>query len=293
MSDHSVSGRFRATAVIAATIAAAACAALPAWAAKPNKADTSRTARDDAVRSIPLEKLDADARAEIKSVLDNVSLFRRLPVQVTRVDPVLYKFMIDHPDVTVDMWRALDLTELSVIRTGDESFKIDDGNGTRGDARFLYRSHDTHLVVTDGSYDGPLFSKPIRGRVLMLLKTGYVREPNGDYYVTSRLDSFIRLDNAGVEFLAKTFQPLVGRIIDENFIEATKFLGSLSRTAELNPEGTVALVERLKNASPEDQRTLSTLLADIGDRARLQASAAPLEADRAGRAPRGATPPRR
>jgi hypothetical protein len=267
-----------------------------ARAANPGKADTSRAAREDAIRSIPMEKLNPQAREQVKSVLSNISLFRRMPVQATRVEPALYRYMIDHPDVTVDLWRSLGITELSVTRQGPDRFVIDDNHGTRGDATFLYRGENQHLLVTDGSYDGPLFAKRIKGRVLMLLTTDYVRDENGVYYITSQLDSFISIDNAGIEFLAKTFHPIVGRIIDDNFIEATKFLGSLSRTAEVNPNATVALVDRLENATVEERQELAQVLTDIGQQAQIRQAALD-DRDGVGRTgqrpPRGTAVPRR
>ena len=72
--------------------ACALLAALLAWAASadagPFDAGSSRAAREDAVRSIPLDKLDQAERSAVAAVLANPSIFRRLPAQVIDCDPV-------------------------------------------------------------------------------------------------------------------------------------------------------------------------------------------------------------
>lgn len=241
-----------------------------AWPADPGKASSSRRAKEEAIQAIPFDKLDAQARAQVRHVLENVSVFRRLPTQVIRAEPSLYHYFLDHPDVTVEMWRTLGLTELNVQRTGQNRFHLDDGQGTSGDAQIIYRSHDTHVIYTQGRYEGSLFPKPVQGHVVILLRTGYVREPSGEFHITSRLDAFVRMENVGVDLIAKTFHPLAGKIIDENFIEAIKFVGSVSRTAEVNPESMQAITERMQGVDAKDQDQLIRVIADIGEKSRIR-----------------------
>jgi hypothetical protein len=70
--------------------------ALPpaARAATPERANTSRAAREDAVHGLPLAKMDEAARNKADSVLKQVSVFRRLPTQVIDCDPSLYLFLV-------------------------------------------------------------------------------------------------------------------------------------------------------------------------------------------------------
>ena len=121
-----------------------------------------------------------------------------------------------------------------------------------------------------------LFGASSSGKTYSALRlaSGMREVTGGDIYVTSQLDTFLRLEHAGAELLAKTFQPLVGKVIDYNFLESMAFLGSLSRTAEVNPHATVALTERMTHARPEDQEQLAVLLAEIGQRAADQGTAA-------------------
>jgi len=230
----------------------------------PRKATTSREARESAIRSIPFEKMDRQARAKIGSVLSNISVFRRMPTRVVDCDPKLYLFLLRHPDVVVNIWEVLKVSTLKLRQVEGEKFEITEKLGTAATVEFLYSSHDTHVIYAEGAYDGPLFTKPVKGRCLMVLKSGYIREPDGRFYITSRLDAFVRVEHGGAELLTKTFHPLVGKTADMNFIQTVAFLGSLSRTAEVNSDGVQRLAGKLLNVDLQLRQRLARLADEIG-----------------------------
>ena len=237
-------------------------------------ASTSRAARDEALRALPYNKLSPDAQSKVQSVLSNVSMYRRMPTQVTRCDPELYLFMINHPDVTVNLWQVLDVTTIQLQQTGPLTFRANDGQGTKGDVEFLYRSHDLHVVYANGSYEGPLLQNPIRGSCLLMLKTGYSREPDGQDYVTSQLDVFFNLEHVGLDLLTKTFHPLMGKSADYNFIESATFLGTLTRTGEVKPAAMQQLAGKLARINPQHRDEFAQLMAALPSKAAERQAAA-------------------
>lgn len=236
-------------------------------AADPYKATTSWEARQDAIRSIPFDKLDEQALSEVRSVLSDVAIFRRLPIHVVPCDPEMYLFLVRHPDVVVGVWETLGLSKMRMRQTAPGEFSLVDGAGASGKVKVLYESFDLHLVLTDGVYDGPLLLKPVRGRSLVVLRTGYVIEPDGRYYITSRLDAFVQVENEGVELLAKTFHPLLGNVADANFLQTSAFLGSLCRTAEENLDGVQRLAANLPRVDPDVRRQFALISERVARRA--------------------------
>ncbi|HEY1600224.1 MAG TPA: hypothetical protein VGG64_11510 [Pirellulales bacterium] len=225
-----------------------------AQAAKPdNGASTSRSARDDATRIIPQDKLTPDGQQKVASVLQQVSIFRRLPTQVIECDPNMYLFLVEHPDLVVNMWEVMDVSDMRLEKTGPDTYRANDGVGTEGHVEYLYRSFDTHIMYAEGAYTGPMFVNPVHGKCLLILKTGYVREPNNRYYITCRLDTFIQLKNVGLEIVARTFQPLVGKTADHNFRETASFMAMVSRSAESRPRALQQLTAQLTKISDEDR----------------------------------------
>jgi hypothetical protein len=239
----------------------------PGLRSNPFQASTSRAARQDAVQSIPVDKLDAQARAKVASVLADAAFFRRMPIRVIACDPELYLFLAEHPDVIVNIWQVLGVTQVTMQRTDSGGFWVTDPAGTKGTAEYLYSDHDTQVIYTEGAYDGPLFARPVRGRGLLILKSGYVREPDGRHYVTTRMDAFMRVDNLGVELLTKAFSPLVGKVADINFTYTAGFVSHLSQTAETNHESVQRLAEKLDKVQPEVRDQFARLAQRVGERA--------------------------
>lgn len=218
---------------------------------------TNRQARQAAIEDLPLEKLSKSDRERVTRVAEHASVFRRLPTQLIRCEPTLYLFLIEHPDVVVNIWNVLGMSEVSLQRTAKDKYRADDKSGTLGDAELVYRSHGEHVVYSRGTYEGNMFTRKVRGECVLSLVSEYSRETDGAYYVTCRMDAFVKIENIGIDLLSRTFQPLVGTVVDHNFRETAAFIESLSRTAEANPEGIAALAKRLNQVDAADRDTLA------------------------------------
>ncbi len=223
----------------------------------------NRQVRDEAMRAIPLDKLPEDLRPKVASVLKNTSIFRRVPVQVIDCDPDLYLFLARHPEVVVNIWQLMGISRVSLVRTGANSYQGNDGSGTTGTVTLCYSNHDTQVVYAEGSYEGPMFSRPLRAQCVLVLRAGYIQETNGRYYITNRLDAFIHIDHAGLELIAKTFNPLVNKTVDINFRETIAFVGTVSRTAEANPPGMQRLSAKLTSTEPAIRDEFARISSDV------------------------------
>src|SRR3984893_14739759 len=78
------------------------------------KATNSRAARDEAVKSIPFDKLSGEMRTRVSTVINNISVYRRLPTQSIDCDPDLFVFLVRNPEVIVDIWRVMGITNMTL-----------------------------------------------------------------------------------------------------------------------------------------------------------------------------------
>lgn len=228
-----------------------------------HEANTSDVARRDALRSIPLEKISVENRAKVESVLSNISVFRRMPIRVVDCDPEFFQFLTRHPDVVVNIWEVFKVSRLKLRQADDGQYQVAESAGATATVRFVYGSHDTQVIYGEGVYQGPLLARPVTGRGVLVLRTGYVRETNGRSYITSCLDSFLTIEPAGAELITKTVSPLVGKTVDNNFIQTLAFIGSLSRTAEVNSSGVQRLGEQLTHVRPDVRARFVELAAEM------------------------------
>ncbi len=220
-------------------------------AAEPNSGHGSSAAlRQDAQRHLPLQRLTPNGRAATQRVLDDVAVFRRLPSQTIECDAEMYGFLIENPDLVINIWEVMGVTKVSLRKTGPSSFHLDDGNGTVGDLHYIYRSPTQHVIFCEGTYTGSLFPRPIRGRCLISLRSTPHQEAQGRALVQCKLDSFVQMDNLGVEMFARTFHNVLGGIADHNFREVAGFVASVSQAAESAPENLHQIAERCRRVPP-------------------------------------------
>ena len=231
----------------------------------PLKATTSRAAKEDSIRSIPFGNLSNEAQQRLYAVIKKPTMFRRMPVSVINCDPEMHRFTVRHPEVIVNIWQLMGITSVTAERMAPYVLKCGDGVGTTTSMELVYGNHDTHILLCEGEYDGPLFRKPLTGRCVLVLKSGSVTSERG-YKVTNRLDIFLQIDHAGLDIFAKTLHPLLGKSADVNFTESMKFLERMSRASEVNNDGMQHLAGQLTTVQEPIRKEFSKVVSNVHQR---------------------------
>jgi hypothetical protein len=259
---------------IAITIAIATAvgflATSAAEAAPRGQAALDEESRKEAINSIPFDQLTEATQAKLWNVVSQPSIYRQLPVTVIESDPDMHVFLVRYPEVIVNMWQLMGVTKVQIKRTGDYTFQASDGAGTLCDVQLVYGDQNTHVYYAEGSYEGVLLRKLIRGSCVMVLKSDYSRTEDQEIFVTDRLDMFVQLDNVGAEILAKTLHPLVGKSADHNFTESTRFLSQVSQAAENRAAGLQQLAGRLNNIGEPVRDRFVQIATEVNHRATLR-----------------------
>ncbi|HEX5471364.1 MAG TPA: hypothetical protein VFW73_05735 [Lacipirellulaceae bacterium] len=227
-------------------------------------ATSSRAAHEDAVRAIPWKQMSPASRQTAESVIENTSIYRRLPTRIIDCDPDLFTFLLQHPEIVIDVWRVMGISQVALNRSPDGIYHGTDGAGTTGTVRYLFcnwgqSAHNIAVVYADGGYKGPPFVMPLKAQSIMLLRSGAVQETNGRHYITVRIDSFVRIEQVAVEIIAKTVQPWIAKTADQNLVETLSFVSNFSRTAEKNPQGMRRLAYRLDGLDEPTRNQLVSL----------------------------------
>ncbi|QGJ71197.1 Hypothetical protein PBC10988_29000 [Planctomycetales bacterium 10988] len=234
-----------------------------------------RAFRDEAVRAIPYRNLSPRARSITQEVIQNTAVYRRLPMEMIACDPEFYLFVVNRPDTVVGIWENLGISEVKLNQTGTNTYVADDGRGTKTDIEFLHRSHDKHLILAKGSYEGPLLKRTLNGQCLMLLRTGYMTEKDGTYFVAHQIDAFLKIDDFGAKMIAKTLQQMFGKVADQNFSEISSFVGSLAQKAERDPQWVEQMTTEMRTVHPQVRQEMVKLAHKLADRKDLKAAEQP------------------
>jgi hypothetical protein len=193
-----------------------------------------------------------------------------MPTKTIECDPEMYLYLLRNPEIVVNIWDLMGITQVTIERVGPTTFQAADGAGTHCVANVVYSTREMQVIYAEGFYEGQLLKSRLHGTCVLFLRSDYAAGENGATRITSNLDVFVKVDNAGVDFLAKTLSPLMGRSADSNFVETAAFLGKISQAAEENGPGVQRLAAKLGNVDPEVRDGFSNLAVAIGHRAALR-----------------------
>jgi hypothetical protein len=267
---ESVGGQLSRRSLLAGGLAALAGGLLSARnadAASSDSADTSPQTRDEAIQSLPLADLTAETRRKLMAVCERPTIYRRMPQKSIACDAALHMFLVRNPEVVVNIWQLMGIASMTVERLGPYAWKGNDGAGTTCEVELVYGTDDTHVIYSDGFYEGSLLKNKVTGRCVLLLKSGYAQGPDRRPYVANRLDLFVQIDNLAADVVARTLSPWVGKVADANFHESCVFASKLSQTAEQNGPGVQRLADKLTKVEPPVRDEFSRITQAVQQRA--------------------------
>jgi len=197
--------------------------------------NSSAAIRKQAISDLPVSTLNAAGVQKVNGVLNNLAMFRRLPVLSFEVDPEVYEYFLANPDVAVSTWRAMEISKFQLSPSGHQAYDADAGDGSVGRIEILRQTSADTLIHCDGAFKSPLLPRPIVARALMRLQTSYAREPDGRIIGTHSGDVFVEFPSQAVETVAKVISPVSHSIADRNFKQITLFVHMMSQAIGRHP----------------------------------------------------------
>ncbi|MDR0704668.1 MAG: hypothetical protein LBF88_06720 [Planctomycetaceae bacterium] len=220
----------------------------------------------ESTKKIPWNAFSPQVQAKIRSVVSEYSLFRRMPQQKICADPEMFQFLLEHPDLVVGFWEKLGVTQISLQELNQDQFLMKETTGTTAVADVVYRTKDICIVYAKGSYKCPFLVRSYDGEVVLILRNRFMRDANNEPVIVCDLDSFIRIDHLGVDFLAKLFATTLGKIADSNFEQTVSFVGYVSESAGINAESVKRTGFQVKNV----RETVREDFSDVVDRVAMR-----------------------
>jgi hypothetical protein len=196
---------------------------------------SQKKTRDEATQKLPTASLPVAYQQMVNSVVQNTSMYRRLPTIRCRVDHRIYRFFSDHPDVAVSLWRAMGVSKLQLRQTGEFEYEADAKDGTVGVISILSRTPTECLVHCHGMFQSPMLTKPIQARAIMHVRTAFEVAADGQQIVTHNADMFVAFPSQTIETIAKAMAPISNKITDKNFEEITLFVRMMQMAMTQQP----------------------------------------------------------
>ena len=235
-----------------------------------NTGTASRKAREQAQQAVLYDQLNREAANKIRNIVQKPSVYRRLPVTSISVDHDYFLYLLRHPEVIINIWDLMDVTDMTATRIAPYTLDTNDGAGTMGRVDLVYGTNNLQIFYGEGEYQGTMLPKKLRGKVVIMVQTQYHLDEEGKPATTSQLDIFMRLENVTLNLLAKTLSPLIGTTADHNFVETINFIQRLNETTIRNGPGVQAMAHRMKNLTPEVRKQFVQAADLVYDRAQVR-----------------------
>ncbi|MDR1384102.1 MAG: hypothetical protein LBJ67_09690 [Planctomycetaceae bacterium] len=233
---------------------------------KKTEKDTQNSKENKTNIKIPWEQLDARTTQLIRGVMDNKTIYRKMPEQIGYCDAELYDLMVQHPDVVVGIWELLGITQISLTETSPNHFLLREGTSTTSHIEILYKSKNLCIVYAKGEYETPMLPRAIRGESVLFLTSRFGKDKKGRPVVQSNLDAYVQIQNSGADMLARVLVPVVGKVADGNFEQAVGFVMNISESAENDYEAVQSVALKLSHVRHEVAEELALLAEAIYDR---------------------------
>ena len=234
---------------------------------KPSsKSNSSYAQRQKVIAELPMKRLTRSAQQRILSVAKSPTIYRKLPTQAINCDRDMFLFLTRNPEVMVGMWDLMGITQVTTKKIGPYQLAAEDGSGTRCNVDLVYGDPAMHIFIAEGSYDGKMVAKPIRGKGVFVLRSTYATSADGKNTVTGTIDCFVQIESLGVDLIARTLSGLIGRSADNNFIETARFVAQVSQASEKNPPAMIDIAQRMPQVEERTKQQFVDVITTVARR---------------------------
>ena len=197
---------------------------------------------------IPLDKLDAGARARVGQVVPGYTFYRqvRIPRETFTARFDLFEYLINHLDQSSIIAERLKIVQYRSQRTPDGGYWADNRKGAAGYLWPLYAAPGDRLYFAQGSdHEG----KPVAGCAVVVV---HYREKTPGV-ITCEMHAFVKVESWIQRLLAHIFLPLVTGTVDRRFGEVLEVPVLVSEQATADPARVIGVIDSLAS---EDRAVL-------------------------------------
>ncbi len=210
--------------------------------------------RPDPAQVVPLEQVAPHARGGVAEVIRDAHFHRLGKSETFPCNPRIYMKLLNEPALTLSLWQDVGPTPARLNQVAPGKYQGTDGAGTQATWEFVVKSPRLNVLLCNLEYTSPRGGAHLTGRIVLIVRSGYFREVNGDFWVQQEVEAFVKVDSRGWKAVAVTVKPLIEKLLDEQVREAGWFVSMMGRLVETYPEwaSTVAMTQKALPAASRD-----------------------------------------
>jgi hypothetical protein len=190
---------------------------------------------DDPAQVVPLDAIAPESRDAVAEVIRETTLHHRGEPETFPCHSRVYLSLLNEPGITLALWKDLSPSAVQLQQVGPNRYQGSDGNGATASWEFVYRSPKLHVLLCNLQYTSPRGSAHLEGRIVLVVHSGFYREVNGEPWIQHDVEAFVKIDSKGWKLVAKTFRPLLEKLLQDQVREAGWFVSLMGRLVAMYP----------------------------------------------------------
>jgi hypothetical protein len=197
---------------------------------------------------IPLDELAPPVRERVRAVLEHPTLSSRGPLEAFHCRPVLYYWLLDHPDLAVRLWRGLGAKCTDIQANGDGGFTWKDAQNGEVHWQTIVRGAKQRVWYAEGRVKPGVMLPAVSLRAVVVLNHQEGSDGNGKPAVRHQMDMTLHTDSRAVNLATRLFGASAPRLAEEYVGQLEMFFGALAWYLSEHPDKATTLFEELKQA---------------------------------------------
>lgn len=240
----------------------------------------------DPAQVIPLDQIPVKYRESVAEVIRDNHFHQQSKPDTFPCQPQIYLSLLNDPVLTLALWQDLSPSPAHLDMVQPGVYQGNDGVGAKATWEFALRSPRLTVLLCNLDYDSPRGNAHLEGRVVLIVRTGFYREVNGETWVQHDIEAFVKVDSRGWRAVAATARPIIERLLEDQIQEAGWFISLMARMVEMYPNWATSVASSKAAIPAESKQAFRDLVART-----RRPGALPGRPQLADAAPSTATPP--
>jgi hypothetical protein len=217
------------------------------WPARSLKTSGDDMARPAAAPvGIPLNEIPAGAREKVRAVAEQPTLVTHGPTEAFACQPIVYRWLLDHPDQTVRLWHMLGAKCTEIQRLEDNQFCYKDAQGTKVTWGVALDNGRQRVWYAEGQVKAGLLLPVVQVQAVLVDNYCEGSDGNGQPAMRHQMDLFIKTDSGAIALAARLLGASGPRMAEQYVGQIEMFFAAMSWYLDQHPDRAEAMFQELQ-----------------------------------------------
>ena len=195
---------------------------------------------------IPLDEIPAGAREKVRAVAEQPTLVTHGPTEAFACQPVVYRWLLDHPDQAVRLWHMLGAKCTDILRQDDGKFCYQDGQGTKVTWGVALDNGHQRIWYAEGQVKPGLLLPVAQVQAVLVLTYCEGNDGKGKPAMRHQMDLMLKTDSSVIALAARLLGASGPRMAEQYVGQIEMFFAALAWYLDQHPERAEALFQELQ-----------------------------------------------